>query len=170
MHSSPAHLLTPNTCPSPLLPHPQNKHTHTHTHTHTHPKPKHRKHLIIDAVACHSVSHSILFVHTSSLANVHCNESLVWFKASGFWDTINVVSSRELLPSYPVVAPYRGDPAALDQQGWSFQESQPFAVDKAFGVGQLGALELVLSDSWAGQNASSSLSAPTGWGLQPLLH
>ena len=48
---------------------------------------------------CHNVSHSILhpFVHTSLLANVHCNESLVWFEASGFCYTINTGSSLGLL-------------------------------------------------------------------------
>ena len=38
-------------------------------------KTKHRKHLITEAVVCHSVSHGIS-VHTSSLVNVHRNESL----------------------------------------------------------------------------------------------
>jgi hypothetical protein len=32
-------------------------------------------------------------VHTSSLANVHCSESLVWSEISGFCDTINIGSS-----------------------------------------------------------------------------
>jgi len=36
-------------------------------------------------------------VRTSLLANVHCNESLVWFKASGFCYTINTGSSLRLL-------------------------------------------------------------------------
>jgi hypothetical protein len=36
-------------------------------------------------------------VHTSSLANVHCNESLVWFEISGFCDTISVGSLPGLL-------------------------------------------------------------------------
>lgn len=33
------------------------------------------------------------YVYMSSLANVHCNESVVWFKISGFCDTINTRSS-----------------------------------------------------------------------------
>ena len=38
-------------------------------------------HLNMEAVVCHRV---YTFVHTSALANVHDNESLVWFQASGF--------------------------------------------------------------------------------------
>ena len=37
------------------------------------------------------------FAQTALLANVHCNESLVWFKASGFCYTINTGSSLGLL-------------------------------------------------------------------------
>jgi hypothetical protein len=37
------------------------------------------------------VSHSTHFVHTSLLANVHCNESLVWFDISGFYYTISTI-------------------------------------------------------------------------------
>ena len=37
------------------------------------------------------------FVHTSLLANVHCNESLVWSEASGFCCTSNTGSSLGLL-------------------------------------------------------------------------
>ena len=33
------------------------------------------KHLIMEAVVCHGVSHSILL---SLLANVHCNDWMVW--------------------------------------------------------------------------------------------
>jgi hypothetical protein len=50
----------------------------------------------MEAVVCRSVSHH--FVHTSLLANTHCNESLVWFQVSGFCDTINIGSSSALLP------------------------------------------------------------------------
>jgi hypothetical protein len=37
------------------------------------------------------------FVHTSLLANVHCNESLVLFKASGYCYSINTGTSLGLL-------------------------------------------------------------------------
>ena len=46
---------------------------------------------------CHSVSTEHPFVHTSLLANIHCSESLVWLKTSGFFYTINTVSSLGLL-------------------------------------------------------------------------
>lgn len=36
-------------------------------------------------------------VHTSSLANVHCNESLVWFEVFGFCDTITIGNSSGIL-------------------------------------------------------------------------
>ena len=37
---------------------------------------------------CHNVSHSIFLVRTSLLENVHCSESLVWFKISDFCDRL----------------------------------------------------------------------------------
>jgi hypothetical protein len=37
------------------------------------------------------------FAQIALLANIHCNESLVWFKASGFCYTINTGSSLGLL-------------------------------------------------------------------------
>lgn len=43
------------------------------------------------------------FVHTSFLANVHCCESLVWFKASGFCYTINTGSLLGLPCCCPVL-------------------------------------------------------------------
>jgi hypothetical protein len=48
----------------------------------------------VEVVVCSTVDP---FVYTSSLANVHCNESLVWFEVSGFYDTINIESSLGLL-------------------------------------------------------------------------
>jgi hypothetical protein len=45
----------------------------------------------------HSVSTEHPFVHTSLLANIHCSESLVWLETSGFFYTINTVSSLGLL-------------------------------------------------------------------------
>jgi hypothetical protein len=36
-------------------------------------------------------------VHTSLLANVHCNDSLVWYEAPGFCYTINTGTSLGLL-------------------------------------------------------------------------
>ena len=36
--------------------------------------------------------------------------------------------------SYTTVAWCNGDPAALDQQGWPFRQSQPFTDDADFAV------------------------------------
>ena len=44
------------------------------------------------------------FVHTSSLAKVHCNESLVWFQAFGYCHTFNLRSPVWTLLGYPVAA------------------------------------------------------------------
>ena len=51
-------------------------------------------------------------VHTSSLAK-SVTVSLVWFKISGFCDTISLVRTPL---SYPAVALYYRDPVALEQQ------------------------------------------------------
>lgn len=53
-----------------------------------------------------------LFVLISLLANVHYNESLVWFKASGFHYTINTGSSLGL--RLEILC--HGDPTTLDLQ------------------------------------------------------
>jgi hypothetical protein len=76
-----------------------------------------------------SVSHSIPFVHTSLLANVHCNESVVWFEASGFCRTNVFISGGEptqrpgsgperhgQFTSSPAPHPHHGSPA-LPQLG-----------------------------------------------------
>jgi hypothetical protein len=47
-------------------------------------------------IMCHSVSYWMPFCPVL-LVNVHCNESLVWFKASSFCYTINTGSSPGLL-------------------------------------------------------------------------
>jgi hypothetical protein len=82
---------------SPLI----KKHTSVHPYIHTNnnrSKTKHRKKkLIVEAVVCHSVSTVYPSVHTSSLANGHCSESLVWLEISGFCDSINIWSSSGLL-------------------------------------------------------------------------
>jgi hypothetical protein len=64
-------------------------------------------------------------VHDSSFANVHCNESLFWFKSSGFCDATNWILIGTP-SSFPVVALCHGDPAALSQQDWPCHESQAF--------------------------------------------
>lgn len=53
--------------------------------------------LTVQAAVCHGVSYSIPFSQIALFANVHCNESSVWFKASGFCHTINTGSLPGLL-------------------------------------------------------------------------
>lgn len=42
----------------------------------------------LSAAGSHGVSSNKPFVQSASLAIVHCNESLVWLKVSGFWYTV----------------------------------------------------------------------------------
>jgi hypothetical protein len=47
---------------------------------------------------CPNVSPTVdPFVYTSLLENVHCNDAFVWYKASGFCDSINTGPSLGLL-------------------------------------------------------------------------
>jgi hypothetical protein len=48
---------------------------------------------MVEAVVCPTADP---FVHTSLLANIHCNDLLVWYEASGFCYSINTGSSLEL--------------------------------------------------------------------------
>ena len=55
----------------------------------------------MEVVVCYSVTVCPTVypsVHTSSPANVHCDELLVWLEVSGFCDTINIASSLGILP------------------------------------------------------------------------
>ena len=61
------------------------------------PPNREKKNLIVEAVACHSVPYGICSVYTSLLAHVHSNNSLVWFKASGFCYPIKTGCSLGLL-------------------------------------------------------------------------
>ena len=89
------HLMHPNPAHLPKLLYPQSALATS--------LPKGSK--IQNRTFCHetySVSHTLCyivypFVHTSFLKNVHCNESLVWFEASGFCYTMSPGSSRGLL-------------------------------------------------------------------------
>ena len=84
-------------------------------------------------------------VHTSSFANVHCNESFFWFQICGFCNTINIGSSSGILLVILFSLCYG------DQQDWPFHLSQPFADDIDFGVCQFRALDLGL-----GRNSGES--------------
>lgn len=95
----------------------------------------------MEAVVCHCVYHSIPFCHISLLANVHCNESLVWFEAFSFCCTISTGSSLGLLRC-PVVALCQGDPAVLALQDPPLQMLQQFIDGVEVRVG--------LAGSWVG--------------------
>lgn len=70
---------------------------------HTHPLPfqlppcNGEKKLIVEAVVCHSVSHSILFCLHFFACNVHCSDSLILYETSCFWYSINTGTSLRLL-------------------------------------------------------------------------
>lgn len=72
------------------------------THTpHTHPPPfqppqNRKRKLTEEAMVCQPVP-QCTFVYMSLLANVHCNDSLVWFEASSFCYTTNTGFSLGLL-------------------------------------------------------------------------
>jgi hypothetical protein len=55
------------------------------------------------------------FDHSSLLANVHCNESLVWYEASGFCYSISTGSSLGDTLGYTVVLCH-GKSTVLDTQ------------------------------------------------------
>jgi hypothetical protein len=73
----------------------------------------------------------IPFVYTSSLANVHCNESLVWYECSGFCYSINTGTSVGFLR--------HGDSVVLDL------EEKPL---RAFQLHQWGILGWPNSKPW----------------------
>ena len=56
--------------------------------------------MTLGAAVCHTVSP---FAQTALLVNVHCNESLVWFKASGFCYTISAGPSLKLFLNNKVI-------------------------------------------------------------------
>ena len=113
------------------------------------------KHFIMEAVVCHSVSHSIslcphIFTCKCSLQWVI---GLVW----GLWLLLHYQSwilTKSPL-GYPAVALCHEDPAALDLQDWSLHTLQQFIDRVDVGVGQLKALNLGLGGSWVVQLTSS---------------
>jgi hypothetical protein len=87
------------------------------------------------------------------LADVHYNESLVWFEASGFCSTVNAGSSETPL-GYPAVALSHGDPAALDLQDQPFHIPEQLIGGVGVMEGQLKVLDLGLGSSSVCQPAS----------------
>jgi hypothetical protein len=86
-------------CPLPLQASPQRKEKKRKEKERKEKKRKRKRkrkqpNHLVKAVVYYSVSHLIPFY---IIANVHCNEPLVWFKASGFCYAINPGSSLGLL-------------------------------------------------------------------------
>jgi hypothetical protein len=76
---------------------------------------------------CHAVYH---FAQTAFLANVHCNESLVWFKDSA---TLSILDPPQDSSGHPAVTLCHGDPAALGLRGGGGNGTrQPFRVLQEF--------------------------------------
>lgn len=88
----------------------------------------------------------ILFAQIALLANVHCNESLVWFKAQAS-SASSILDNYRAPLRYPIIALCNGDPLALDLQEWLLHKLQQFTDGVDAGVGQLKALILGLGGS-----------------------
>lgn len=129
MHLNSSHLPVPSYLPCTLATSPHKRKTNK------------TKSLALKAVVCLHVSHSTPCVHIPLLANVQCNESLIWFKASGFCYTINT----EFLSGLLSVTLCHGDPVALDLQDQPLYTLQWMIDGVAVGVGRLKALDLTVS-------------------------
>ena len=81
MHPNPTHLPIPSYPPLTTSPTTE------------------KKKLTVEAVVLSQCVRPIVypFVHTSLLANVHCNESLVWYEASGVCYSIITGTLRVIL-------------------------------------------------------------------------
>ena len=88
--------------------------------------------MALGAAVCHTVDP---LVQTIFLANAHCNELLVWFRASGFWYTINTGPSLKLL----LVALSHGDPVTVVPQDQSLHVLQQITDGVDVGVSQVKA-------------------------------
>jgi len=152
-------LISPSlhTHPWPLQPHPKIKHIHKQQQQQQQQQQQRRKH--------HHGSCSMLTrcptiyptVPTSSLANVHCNESLVWFEISGFCDTINIGPSSGLLVILflPCVMEI---PWLWNRRTGPFMNPNHLQIDDIdFEVSQFRPLDVSLGISRMGQCTSSSL-------------
>lgn len=122
MHLQSPHLSVLSYPPFACATSPQNK-THTQTTTIT----KHRKQLIREAVVCYSVPHK------SSLANVHCSESLIWFEISVTLSILNLHQNSSWLS---LCCPMSWRSSSFETWGLVCHRSQTFAYDTDFGLGQ----------------------------------
>lgn len=90
----------------------------------------------MEAVACHSVSHSVALCPHVLACSVRCSESSVWFKASGFCDTVSPPLDSSRLPCC----------VTKSLQCW-ISRTNPFSCPNhlqmiQIGVGRLGALRV----------------------------
>ena len=92
---------------------------------------------------CRSGSTAHPFVHTRLLANVRCNESLVWLLLCyQYW----ILTGTPL--GYPAIALSHGDPQALNLQDQPlYILQQQFIGGEEVWVGQTKALDLGLGSS-----------------------
>lgn len=131
-HHAPVPLISiPLNPASALATSPQDSLSHT----------KHR-HLVMEAVACHSESHSVSLWHTSSLVNAHCN----------LWSGSRSLASVLLLSC---CCPVSWRSCSFRSAKPAFRVQQQFTNDVDVGVSQLRALDPGLGGSWAGQLVGS---------------
>lgn len=98
MHPIPTHFPVPSYLPSILA------------------SPPKEKQFIVEAVVSDCVC---LFLHTSLLANMHCNESLVWFLISATLSSLSRTACR-----FPVISLCHGDTEVLNLRDWSLHMHQ----------------------------------------------
>jgi len=126
---------------------------------------------------CHMCPTEYPLVHMALLANVHCNDSLVWYKVSGFYYTIKNLTETPF--GYPIVALCHRDPIVLDLQDqhsctlevhhqwggcWGWANSKPWIWTwEVFGLAILPALE-ACSIATAARPSSTLLPR---WGAGP---
>lgn len=112
MHPSPIHFLVLISALHPCnIPPPQRNSTTTTS--------KQTKIIALWELQCVTVSvcHTIYpFAQTALLANIHCNQLLVWFEAPCLllYPQHRILTETPL--GYPFVTLYHGDPATLDLQ------------------------------------------------------
>jgi hypothetical protein len=110
------------------------------------------KNYLVGAVICNSVLTITIypFVQTSVLADVHCNESVVWFEAFGICYALNTGSSPELL-SDTLLLPCFVKLSSFGYVGSALHVIQQFIDGIDVKVGQHKVLNLGLGGSRAGQ-------------------
>lgn len=115
-------------------------------HPHPPKKPKYKDHLFVSSTV-------YPFVHTSYLANVHCNESPVSFETSFATPSILIPHQDSSWTSCFSLVSLRNCSFVSVVLALFHTLADIEEID--FGVGQLKDIDLGLHDSWIGQLASS---------------